>query len=150
MADDDVLRDTDLLADVRSHPSVALMVAGANGQARRIAPGLFGADTTDAQRSEARLTLLGAITRWTQHGADAVQQQTAGPFSLGVDARLSSGCRLWPSEVQQLREIVSGPQPRRAFVVDRVPVQRTDREHHPGCDFFFSRGNGIDCSCGLS
>ncbi|MDX2680308.1 MULTISPECIES: hypothetical protein [Streptomyces] len=67
-----------------------------------------------------------------------------------MDARLSSGYRLWPSEVQQLREIVSGPQPRRAFVVDRVPVQRTDREHHPGCDFFFSRGNGIDCSCGLS
>jgi hypothetical protein len=38
MADDDVLRDTDPLADARSHPSVALMVAGANGQARRIAP----------------------------------------------------------------------------------------------------------------
>ncbi|MFF6996934.1 hypothetical protein ACFY93_18545 [Streptomyces sp. NPDC008313] len=91
MADDDVLRDTDLLADVRSHPSVALMVAGANGQARRIAPGLFGADTTDAQRSEARPTLLGAIIRWTQHGADAVQQQTAGPFSLGLPAVAERG-----------------------------------------------------------
>jgi hypothetical protein len=77
-------------------------------------------------------------------GAGAVQQQTAGPFAIGMDTRQSTGYQLGPSELKQLQEICSGGSERAAFAVDTAPGQSLDREHRPGCDFFFG---SIACSC---
>lgn len=41
--------------------------------------------------------LMGALVRWAQQGAGAAQQQSAGPFALAVDARLTTGHRLGPA-----------------------------------------------------
>jgi len=101
---------------------LALMIAGANAKATRVAPCLAGtgdAEPTVEQIDEARLVLLGAITRWTETGAGAYQQQTAGPFSVTTDTRQRIGYNLWPSEIADLQAICKGGKSG-IFAVDTV------------------------------
>ena len=128
------------------------MVAGANGQAARVAPCLVSTDPApaDAQLAEAKLILLGAITRWTQQGAGGVQQQVTGPFS---DRHLPEpGDRV--SAVAERDHPAPGHMQwrgRRPPIgsIDTAPGRYLTREHLPGCDFWYQNGNGASCSCGL-
>lgn len=138
---------TSALADV--DPSqLALMLAGANAKAARIAPCLADGATpapTAGQLAEARLVLLGAVLRWLEAGSGALQQQAAGPFSVTVDTRQRGGYNLWPSEIEQLQAVCrngaavsSG-----AFAVDTAAPDLTG--HAPWCALAFG---SLYCSCG--
>lgn len=109
--------------------------AGTSGASEPVAPDL-GATVTDGtvvwtriaptadQLAEARLILIGAITRWAQAGSGAMQQQTAGPFGMTVDTRQRTGYNLWPSEITDLQAICKTPGEgsRVAFSIDTAPV----------------------------
>ena len=103
-----IIEISDLPTALQSAESIELMIDGANAIAARVAPCLASDDPSpsDDQIVEARLILLGMIARWVEAGSGAVQQQTAGPFSMMVDTRQkSSGYRPWPSEVNDLQTI---------------------------------------------
>lgn len=148
----DIIQVTDLPSAVQQDSSAALMVAGANGQAERVAPCLFWEGTADSdtpapsagQTAEAKLVLLGAIIRWTQQGAGGVQQQVAGPFSVGTFQSQSTGYRLWPSEITQLQDICSDDSGPAIGSIDTAPSLLSG--HLPWCDWMFN--GGTSCSCG--
>lgn len=145
-----IIAVTDLPPDIQSKPTAALMVAGANGQAARVAPCLFYDGDPDSatpaptqnQLDEAKLLLLGAIVRWTQQGGGGNVQQTAGPFTLGTTTP-ATGYRLWPSEIVQLQEICSGSNEGQIGAIDTAPGLYSG--HLPWCDVMFGSTN---CSCG--
>lgn len=140
----DIIVKTDLPTDVQTEDTVDLMVAGANGQAARVAPCLFSDDPapSEGQLSEARLVLLGAIVRWSQQRGGGVQQQTAGPFSVGFVSH-SAGYRLWPTEITQLQDICSGGGSPSIGAIDTAPAVGSG--HLPWCDVMFG---STSCSCG--
>lgn len=105
-----LLSTGDIGADVagRVSPSVlAMMVAGANAAAHRVAPCLKDEPTPD-QIAEAKLTLLSAVTRWITDGPGmSGSSEAAGPMSRSVTPppQRASGYRLWPSEIGDLQAI---------------------------------------------
>lgn len=140
-----ILAVTDLPAALRNHELVVELVAGANAKAARVAPCLVSTDPapTSLMLDEARLTLIGAVKRWTELEAGAVQQQAAGPFSMSIDTRQRTGYNLWPSEIKDLQAICSAGQSKReAWSVDTAPVGAS---HLPWCDLMFG---AVSCSCG--
>jgi hypothetical protein len=139
----------DLPISLQSAELVDLMVDGANAKASRVAPCLTWDDEdddhpapSDDQIAEARLVLVGAIKRWSEAGAGALQSQQAGPFGMTVDTRQRSGFNLWPSEIQQLQDICKS-EGSGAFSVDTAPTTVT--EHSPICSLAFGASY---CSCG--
>lgn len=114
-----ILELGDLPATIRSRELVATMVAGANARAERVAPCLLEPGK-DAERAEAKLILIGAVQRWTEAGAGAVQSTTAGPFGMTVDTRQRTGFNLWPSEIEVLQQLCAG-ETGGAFTVDTMP-----------------------------
>ena len=121
----EIIKVTDLPTALQSVDMVDAMIAGANARASRVAPCLVSTDPapTSDQLAEARLILLGAVKRWAEAGAGSFQQQTAGPFSIGVDTRQRTGFNLWASEITDLQAIckAAGDQGRQAFSVDTAP-----------------------------
>lgn len=119
------------------------MVAGANAKASRVAPCLTSAYPVpdEGQLAEALLILIGAITRWTQAGSGAFQQQAAGPFSVTMDTRQRTGYNLWPSEIADLQAICKAGADRAPFAVDTVAGGAA---HSLSCSVYF----GGACSCG--
>ncbi len=118
---------SDLPAAIQSAELVETMVAGANAKALRVAPCLSSSDPapTDDQLAEAKLVLIGAVKRWAEAGSGAVQQQTAGPFSVSTDTRQRTGYNLWPSEIEGLQEIcreIGSGGTGRAFEIDPMPA----------------------------
>ena len=120
----DIIAVTDLPTALQSVDMITDMVAGANAKASRVAPCLTwdGAVTDQPapsadQLAEARLVLFGAVKRWAESGAGALQTQSAGPFSMGVDTRQRTGFNLWPSEIETLRSLC-GASRQRAGSVD--------------------------------
>lgn len=118
----------DLPDSLQSVEMIADMVAGANAKAVRVAPCLAydGSDplhpeVTEDQLAEARLVLLGAVKRWAEAGAGALQSQTAGPFGQTIDTRQRTGFNLWPSEIVALQDICSTEGAGRAYEVDTMP-----------------------------
>ncbi|HET8627739.1 MAG TPA: hypothetical protein VFL91_09985, partial [Thermomicrobiales bacterium] len=75
----EIIKVSDLPADLQSADLIADMVAGANAKASRVAPCLDSTDPapTAGMLAEAKLILLGAVKRWTEAGSGAFQQQTA-------------------------------------------------------------------------
>ena len=140
---------TDIPQKVQDSTEIALlaaMVDGANAKASRIAPCLADATSppSDEQMSEARLVLIGAITRWTEAGSGALQTQSAGPFAQSIDTRQRTGYNLWPSEIEQLQAICRGESTqRRVFSVDTAPAESA---HLPWCSLAFG---ALYCSCGV-
>jgi len=111
-----IIEKTDLPSALQSAESIDLMIAGANSKASRVAPCLVAAVEADPktpaqedQLAEAKLVLVGAISRWVSAGAGAFTQQTAGPFSVSTDTRQRSGWRFWPSEIVDLQGICKDP-----------------------------------------
>lgn len=132
----------DLPAAVRENELAAVMVAAANAKAARVAPCLARDTVTEEQLAEAKLTLIGAIKRWSEAGSGAVQQQTAGPFSMTTDTRQRAGFTLWPTEITDLQGICKGPTARKVHAIDTVPSASS---HPHACSVWF----GASCSCGL-
>jgi hypothetical protein len=129
------------------------MLAGANAKASRVAPCLTwdGTDTTKPaptadQLAEARLVLIGAVRRWVEAGSGALQQETAGPFSISLDTRQkSSGYNLWPSEIEQLQAICANGTTNSSGAFSILPTAGTNTLHAPWCAINFGANY---CSCG--
>lgn len=120
----EIITVDDLPNAARSAELVDLMVAAANAAAARVASCLVATDPAPSadQLAEAKLVLIGAVTRWTEAGAGAFTTQTAGPFSVSTDTRQRTGYRLWPSEITELQEICKGEtDPQGAFSIDTAP-----------------------------
>lgn len=140
---------SDLPAAVQASEMVSTLVAGANARASRVAPCLAEAaaedSPTEAQQAaldEARLVLVGAVSRWSEAGSGALQAQTAGPFGVTLDTRQRGGFNLWPTEIEALQAICktagSG-----AFSIDTAPYSATS--HAAWCSLAFG---ATYCSCG--
>lgn len=142
----DVITSGDLPADVVTSVDAALlasMIAGANAKATRVAPCLAGVPSDD-QTAEAKLVLIGAVTRWAEAGAGAFTQQTAGPFSQTTDTRTRSGYNLWPSEITQLQDVCADGKAAGAFSFQVSPATSG---HLAWCDLALG---GATCSCGAT
>jgi hypothetical protein len=140
----EIISAYDLPADVASNAMVAVWVDGANARASRVAPCLVADDPapTDDQLAEAKLVLVGAVSRWAQTGTGAYQSQTVGPFGVTFDNRQRGGFALWPSEISQLQDICKNGTGSTAFDFDTVPC---GAYHSPICSLYFG---SADCSCG--
>jgi hypothetical protein len=136
----------DLPAALQNAELIDVMVAGVNAKASRVAPCLTDTTTppTLDQIDEARLVLIGAVKRWVEAGAGALQAQTVGPFGMTVDTRQkSSGFNLWPSEIEQLQAICStGTVTSGAFTIDTVGLSSS---HADVCSLNLG---ATFCSCG--
>lgn len=112
----------DLPSSVQAKELVDAMVAGANATAARVAPCLVSTDPapTDDQLAEAKLVLIGMVSRWADAGSGALASQTAGPFGQTLDTRQKTGYNPWPSEIQRLQGICSTGASG-AFSVDTAP-----------------------------
>lgn len=133
----------DLPADVAANAMAAVWVDGANARASRVAPCLAATEEpfpTEDQMAEARLVLIGAVTRWSQAGSGSFQAKTVGPASITVDTRQRGGFNLWPSEITQLQDICKAASSK-AFAIDTVSC---GGYHSPICSVYF----GGTCSCG--
>lgn len=141
----EIITSADLPDDVASNAMSQIWVDGANARASRVAPCLAAEDTppTDDQLAEAKLVLIGAVTRWAQAGAGAFQAQTVGAFGVTVDTRQRGGYNLWPSEITQLEDICKNGAESSAYSFDTVPC---GAYHSPICSIYF----GGACSCGAS
>lgn len=143
----EIITSEDLPASVVSaadEAELALMIAGANARASRVAPCLASTDPvpTADQIAEAKLILVGAVKRWAQAGSGAYQSQTAGPFAVAVDTRQRGGYNLWPSEITQLQELC-GKRERAAFQIDMAPSLLA--RHAETCALVFG---ALYCDCG--
>lgn len=138
-----IITSNDLPDDVAANAMAATWVNGANARASRVAPCLVSTDpaATADQLAEAKLILIGAVTRWAQVGAGAIQSQTAGPFGVTLDTRQRGGFNLWPSEINQLQDICKNGSESKAFSVDTLG---SGGYHSPICSLYF----GSSCSCG--
>ncbi|MEU7843946.1 hypothetical protein AB0B39_23635 [Micromonospora sp. NPDC049114] len=141
----EIIKVTDLPAALQQAELVDAMVAGANAKASRVAPCLASTDPapTVDQLAEAKLILLGAVKRWAEAGSGALQQQTAGPYSVTVDTRQRVGFNLWPSEIEALQALCRDEGPRAAFSVDTAPGGGIS--HSLVCAVNFG---ALYCSCG--
>lgn len=141
-----IIETADLPAALQSNEMVDLMVAGANARAARVAPCLVATDPAPSadQLAEAKLVLVGAVKRWVDAGAGALQSQTIGPYGMTVDNRQRSGYNLWPSEITDLQAICSaGAAGREAFSVDTAGAYGT--VHSESCALAFG---ALYCDCG--
>lgn len=139
----EIITTDDLPVDVADNAMSETWVDGANARASRVAPCLAGTEPapTADQLAEAKLVLVGAVTRWSQAGAGAFQSKTAGPYGVTVDTRQRVGYNLWPSEIKQLQDICKSSESGKAFAVDTV---QSGGYHSPICSVYF----GGTCSCG--
>lgn len=143
----------DLPASLQTHEMVAVMVAGANAKASRVASCLTWDGTVADQPApsadklaEAKLVLLGAVKRWAEAGSGALQSQTAGPYGMTVDTRQRTGFNLWPSEITDLQAIcATGTTGREGWSLDTAPAAGLSG-HLAWCDLYFG---GTTCSCGV-
>ena len=118
-----IIEVTDLPASIQAAESVALMVAGANAKASRVAPCLADSGTppTEDQLAEAKLVLAGAVKRWVEAGAGSLASETVGPFGHTIDTRQRTGFNFWPSEIEALQDICSEIGTAAAFSIDTAP-----------------------------
>ena len=145
-----IIAVADLPASIQSAELVDVMVAAANARASRVAPCLAWDGTvadqpvpSEDQLAEAKLVLIGMVKRWTEAGAGAISQQSAGPFQMSVDTRQRTGFNPWPSEIEALQDICSdGTASTKAFSI--TPTGSTVT-HMPWCSINFG---ATYCSCG--
>lgn len=150
-----IIAVSDLPADVQSAELAVLMVDAANAKASRVAPCLTWDGTVDGQPAptpdllaEARLLLIGAVTRWSEAGSGAVSTKTTmtGPYmsTETLDTKQRTGYNLWPSEITQLQDLCKTGGVSSAFSVDTAPS--LSGVHAPWCSINFG---ATYCSCGV-
>lgn len=122
-----ILTEADLPTSVQSHELVTTLVDGANARALRVAPCLADDDKHGA-RAEAKLILSGAVQRWAEAGAGAMQSATAGPFGMQLDTRQRTGFNLWPSEIEVLQDLCARDSGG-AFTIDTMTTTSTPTAH---------------------
>lgn len=142
-----IIEVSDLPVSVQSEEMVETMVAGANARAARVAPCLVSTDPppTDDQLAEAVMVLVGAVTRWAEAGAGALQSQSAGPFGQTIDTRQRTGYNLWPSEIEGLQAICSAGTDTSTSAFSIHPAA-SGSDHLPWCSLAFG---AVYCSCGV-
>lgn len=132
-------------------------VAGTSGATVPIVPALVDGTVVDGSVTwkritptpdgiaEAKLVLIGAVKRWAEAGAGALQSQQAGPYGVTVDTRQRTGYNLWPSEITDLQAIckAGGATGRLAFSMDTAPACS---DHLPWCSLMMGAAY---CSCGV-
>lgn len=69
-----------------------------------------------------RAILRTAILRWNDSGSGAITQQTVGPYSQTIDTTNIRRGLLWPSEIDQLRNLCSDGRSGKAYEVDTMPA----------------------------
>ena len=82
-------------------------------------------DDDFANHAAVRAIIRGALRRWLEAGAGAVQSQAAGPYSVTYDNRqpMSSYGNFRAQEIAALRSLCSGGTgPQRAFQIDTTPT----------------------------
>lgn len=131
----------DLPASVRTHELASLFVAGATSKAIRVAPCL-GDNSSAETLAEARLILIGAVSRWADAGAGATVQQSAGPWSQTTETR-SRGYNLWPSEITDLQALCAGG--KSSGGAYSIRPAGGSASHMPWCALAW---NANYCSCG--
>ena len=127
---------------------LAAMIEDAEAQACLAAPCLNDPSVTLPEWvfPAVKSILRGAIIRWDDSGSGAVQQQTAGPFSMMLDNRQKYRALFQPTEIEQLRAVcakVTNQKPGAAWSVSMAPSSLPG--HAPWCDLYF--GGTVD-SCG--
>jgi hypothetical protein len=137
-----IIYTMDLPEGVASHAMADTWVNGANARASRVAPCLAATPTPD-QLAEAKLVLIGAVTRWAEAGSGAFQSKTIGPMGVTFDTSNRGGFNLWPSEITQLQDICKNGSESKAFSIDTVSC---GGYHSLICSVYF----GGSCSCGAS
>lgn len=120
------------------------MIQDAEAMAVLAAPCLATMSDLDAgQVAGVRAVLRGAILRWHEAGAGALQSQQAGPYMQTFDSRQNRRGMFWPSEISQLQDICGGSSSSSgAFGIDTVGALLVT--HLDTCSLRF----GGDCSCG--
>lgn len=123
----DLVKKADLPTDVQGEELAQVWVDAANGIVERVAPCLASDDPAPSvgMLAEAKLILIGMISRWAKAGAGGVssEYQQAGPYgqTLTLDTSVKTGYNPWPSEIQRLQDICKDSQSGRAFSVDTLP-----------------------------
>lgn len=146
--------DTVLLA---AGPSLEATVAGTSAATAPTAPTVIDDTVVDGsvtwkliaptadQLAEAKLVLIGAISRWVEAGSGALQSQTAGPFGITMDTRQKpSGYNLWPSEIEGLQEICTSGTDSSSGAFSIRPSGSCSA-HMPWCSLMLGANY---CSCG--
>jgi hypothetical protein len=148
----EIITVADLPVSIQDAELVDTMIAGANAKASRVAPCLtWDGTVTDEpapsvdQLAEAKLVLVGAVKRWVEAGAGALQSETVGPFGHTIDTRQRTGYNLWPSEINQLQEICSSGAESSSGAWSFSPSVGTNASHAPWCAINFGANY---CSCG--
>ncbi len=148
----EIITTDDLPTALQDAELAEMMVAGANAKASRVAPCLTWADEDDDhpapsedQLAEARLVLIGAVKRWSEAGAGALQSETVGPFGVTLDTRQRTGFNLWPSEIEQLQDICSSGTDTSSGAFSFRPGCG-DSAHLLWCSLYFG---ATYCSCGV-
>lgn len=112
--------DLDPFADI-AYDKATAMIDDALALAARVAPCIT--EATFEHEAAARAILRGAILRWHEAGSGAFQQQTAGPFGIGIDTRQQRRGMFWPSEITQLQDLCRDADLQgQAFTVDTTPA----------------------------
>lgn len=112
----------------------AQMIQDLTSRAIMAAPGLDSDDLTDVQRNAVKGILRTALLRWNDAGTGARTTRsvshTTGPYGQTDSTTyepLAAKSRLWPSEIEELRNIVKDavPQKGKAFSINMIPVPTT-------------------------
>lgn len=139
--------DLDPFASIEADKANAMIedaVAGASRVAPCIKEGVFQADADNL--AAVRAVLRAVVLRRNEAGAGALEQQAAGPFSVGLDTRQPHRSLFWPSEIDELQAICreyNGQGKAGAFAVDTAPT--FGGWHVPWCSIAFG---ATYCSCG--
>lgn len=142
-----IIETADLPTDLQAEELAQTWVDGANATAARVAPCLADSPTPD-QLAEARLVLIGTVSRWAKAGSGGLSsvQNTAGPFSesQSFDTRVRTGYNMWPTEITRLQDICKTGGKAKSFALDTAPPQTGI--HAPWCSLAFG---ATYCSCGV-
>jgi hypothetical protein len=145
----------DDVVSVAANEYLQVTVAGTSDSTAPTAPEL-GATVTDGtvtwervaptpdQLVEAKLLLIGAVKRWADATAGALQSQTAGPFGITVDTRQTIGYNLRPTEIEELQTICAVGTESSSRMGSFSPSGSTTT-HLPWCNLYFGASY---CSCG--
>ena len=97
------------------------MIADAEAIALLKVPALATLTSNDLRNAQVKAVVRGAIIRWVEASSGVNQQMVMGPFSFAQQPGSRRTGMFYPSEVEQLREIMANPANKKAYSVDTAP-----------------------------